>query len=92
MARSAGVKITKIIPVKRSRGDLKGNAHPDIYSQQRILINAQCGYHQLGTFIGELESAERFMEISDIKIEVGKLNPKRHKVQLVVNTFLLKGE
>lgn len=92
MAKSAGVKITKIIPVKKSRGDFEKSAHSDIYSQQGILINAQCGYHQLGAFISEIESAERFMEVSDIKIEAGKVNPKRHNVQLAVNTFLLKGE
>lgn len=92
MAQSAGIKITKIIPVKKSRDDFENGPHLDIYSQQGILINAQCGYHQLGTFIAALESAERFMEVSDIRIEAGKINPKRHNVQLVVKTFLLKGE
>jgi len=92
MARNTGVKITKIIPVKETQNRFEANPHPDIYSQQRILINAQCGYHQLATFIAEMESAERFMEVSDIQVSSTTLNPKRHNVQLIVKTFILKGE
>ncbi len=92
MARNTGVKITKIIPVKETEGSFEASPNADIYSQQRILIDAQCGYHQLGTFIAELENAERFMEVSDIQISSTTLNPKRHNVQLVVKTFILKGE
>ncbi len=91
MARNSGVKITKIMPRKDSPDSFEGAAESPIYRQQAILIDAQCGYHQLGTFIAELESAERFMKISNIKITRGKTNPKRHNVQLVVKTFILKG-
>ena len=92
MARSTGVKITKILPLKGAGTISEDKLGREIYSQQEILINAQCGYHQLGTFIAELENAERFMDVSDIKIEAGKLNPKRHNVQLTVKTFILKSE
>jgi len=90
MARGAGVKMTKIIPVK-DRKDRGKEHHSAIYSQQPILINAQCGYHQLGTFIAEMENAQRFMEVTDIKIDANMMNPKRHNVQLIVKTFILKG-
>ena len=92
MARNSGMKITKIMPRKDSPRPFEEAVESPIYRQQAILIDAQCGYHQLGTFIAELESAERFMKISDIKITRGKTNPKRHNVQLVVKTFILKGE
>lgn len=91
MAKNADVKITKILPVKSSTTFSEGNIQSDIYDQKEISIDAQCGYHQLGEFIAELENAERFMEVSDIKIETGKANPKRHNVQLTVKTFILKG-
>lgn len=92
MALDTGVKITKIMPVKESEEESSANQHSDIYSQESILIDAQCGYHQLGTFISELENAERFMEVSDIRIEANKTNPKRHNVQLIVKTFISKGQ
>ena len=92
MAQNSGVKMTKILPMKDSGISVKENADLDIYRQKAILINAQCEYHQLGAFIAELENAERFMEISDIVIQAGRVNPKRHNVQLIVKTFILKGE
>lgn len=92
MARNTGVKITKILPVKDRTKYFAGDAHSSIYSEQEINIDAQCGYHQLGEFISELENAERFMEVSDITVEAGRVNPKRHNVQLIVKTFILKGE
>ena len=92
MAQDAGVKITKILPSKDSQISVEGEASSDIYQQKEILISAQCGYHQLGAFIAALENAERFMEVSHIEIESGRVNPKRHSVQLTVKTFILKGE
>lgn len=91
MARDTGVKITKILPMKDLKAAQK-DARLAIYNQQAILVDAQCGYHELGTFIAELENAERFMEVSDIRIEAGGVNPKRHNIQLIVKTFILKGE
>lgn len=90
MAQSTDVKITKILPVKDTEVQASEKSTPRIYQEQKILINAQCGYHQLGTFISELENAERFMEISDITIESLKTAPRRHNVQLIVTTFILK--
>ena len=93
MAKNAGVKIIKILPVRESLTVSEESTHPDIYRQKEINVNAQCGYHQLGTFVSELENAERFMEVSDIRIEARRISPKRHNVQLIVKTFiLLEGE
>lgn len=91
MARDSDVKITKILPVKgvETSKSAKQPKH-GIYEEKEILINGQCGYHQLGAFIAKLENAERFMEISDITIENIKATPNRHNVQLIVKTFVLK--
>ena len=91
MAQNTDIKITKIFPTKdaETAADPKA-AKSGIYQEKGISINAQCGYHQLGTFISEMEGAERFMEISDITIESVKTTPKRHNVQLIVKTFVLK--
>lgn len=92
MARDTDVKITKIAPIKDAEAakDAKITTRSGVYEEKSILINAQCGYHQLGAFIAQLENAERFMEISDITIENVKTALKRHNVQLIVKTFVLK--
>jgi len=91
MAQNTDVKITKIVPIKDTEAaPVEKASPPGIYQEKGILINAQCGYHQLGMFISELESAERFMEIFDITIESVKMMPRRHNVQLIVKTFVLK--
>lgn len=92
MAQNARVKITKILPIQDSGAIFAEGSSREIYRQREISIDAQCGYHQLGAFLAELESAERFMEVSDIKIEANRTNPKRHSVRLMVKTFLLHGE
>jgi Tfp pilus assembly protein PilO len=90
MAQNAGVKIIKIRPIKNFLTLSTESVHPEIYRQEEVSIDALCGYHQLGTFIAELENAERFMEVSHIRVESTKLSPKRHNVQLIVKTFILK--
>lgn len=90
MAQNTDVKITKILPAKDTETHAPEKSTLCIYQERKILIDAQCGYHQLGTFISELENAERFMEISNITIESLKAAPRRHNVQLIVKTFILK--
>lgn len=91
MALNTGVTITKILPLKERAPFPEGGASSAVYSRKEISINALCGYHQLGMFIAELEGAERFMEVSDIRIESNKTNPKKHNVHLIVNIFILRG-
>ncbi|MDD5680621.1 MAG: type 4a pilus biogenesis protein PilO [Candidatus Omnitrophica bacterium] len=92
MAQTADVKITKIAPIKDadSTAAEKTVSPSAIYQAKGIMVNAQCGYHQLGNFISELERDERFMDVSDITIESVKTAPRRHNVQLIVKTFVLK--
>ncbi len=92
IAQHAGVKITKILPLKVPQHTSEDAEANEIYAEKKILINAYCGYHQLGTFVASLESSERFMEIDDILIESRKNNPSLHNVQLVIQTFILKEE
>ena len=91
IAKSAGVKITKILPSRDVIEHSERDPGTDIYTKRIINITAQCGYHQLGKFIAEMESAERFMEVSDISITSLKTSPKRHDILLLVNTYILKG-
>lgn len=84
-AKELDVRIIEIEP-----GEPDKTAQSPIYYQVPISLRAECGYHQLGRFLNRLESADRFMKISDIKI---KANPDRvdsHFVQLDIVTYVLK--
>lgn len=87
MAKTSGVKIESIMPIARK--EEKSQATNQVYQEIPILITAQSGYHELGSFISKLENSERFMKIVDISIKANKLTPKRHDVELLVLTYIL---
>jgi len=87
MAKSSNITIVGITPVKSDKG-----AKDAIYQEFPILISAKSGYHELGSFISKLESADRFMKVVDISIKSTKMSPKRHDVELVVSTYILLKE
>lgn len=86
MARSSGVKIVGITPAQ-----VKENKNKDgeIYQEIPILISAKSGYHELGSFLANLENSDRFMKVVDIDIRSNKVTPKKHDVELLVLTYIL---
>lgn len=86
-ARKLNVKITEIKPAEKDEGLIQENL---IYSSVPISLKAECGYHELGRFVSELESADRFMKISNIKIMTNAYNENRHYVRLTVITYVLR--
>ncbi|MFH1045462.1 MAG: type 4a pilus biogenesis protein PilO [Candidatus Omnitrophota bacterium] len=87
-ARKLNVKITEIKPADQN--EIPGEESSAIYFSVPILLKAECGYHQLGRFISDLESADRFMKISDIKIMQNSTDPVSHYVRLTVVTYVLR--
>ena len=87
MARGSYVKILGIRPVD-SKNDKKSKSKK-VYQEIPILISAKSGYHQLGVFINKLEGADRFMELSEIKINSNKATPRVHDVELIISTYVL---
>jgi Tfp pilus assembly protein PilO len=59
------------------------------YKEQPILINAKCGFHELGKFLSKMENADRFMKVSDINIKSVAQSPKKHDVELLIVTYTL---
>ena len=86
-ARKLNVKITEIKPAEEDEGIAEENL---IYSSVPISLKAECGYHELGRFVSELESADRFVKIGDIKILTNPYNENRHHVRLMVITYTLR--
>ncbi|MFA6321031.1 MAG: type 4a pilus biogenesis protein PilO [Candidatus Omnitrophota bacterium] len=87
MAKSANVKIVAITPIQ-SKQEAQNN---QTYQEIPILINAKSGYHELGKFLNNLENADRFMKVIDIRINENKATPKRHDVEILVLTYKLLG-
>ncbi|MBU4346425.1 MAG: type 4a pilus biogenesis protein PilO [Candidatus Omnitrophica bacterium] len=83
-AKKLDVRITEIKPVGQSQDE------EQIYYSVPILVKAECGYHQLGRFLSELEGADRFMKISDIKLEASSYQINSLDVQLIVVTYVMK--
>ena len=86
MARSSGVKIGGIMPVTAKEDRIK---RADVYKEQPILINAKCGFHELGKFLSNMENADRFIKVADISVKAASSSPKKHDVELLVLTYTL---
>lgn len=85
MAKSTGVKIVGIRPV-RPEGGFSG-ARGGGYLEAPILINAKSGYHELGDFVSRIESAEKCLTIADIDVASNPASPKKHDVTLLVMAY-----
>jgi len=85
-ARKLNVRITEIKPVKPGQDAEDKNK---IYYAVPILLKAECGYHQLGRFLNELERADRFMKISDIEIRGSSYQGGILDVQLTIVTYVM---
>ena len=51
-------------------------------------IELRSGYHELGRFIGKLESLDRFVRVDEISIDADPSYPGEHIVRFVVSTFV----
>ena len=94
MARDSNVKILGIEPLTEDKVK-QGKTSPEkdiIYQEVPILVSAESGYHELGSFLGNLESDKRYMKVSDMKIQANRSNVKRHKVQFVVCAYTFEGK
>lgn len=86
MAKRSGVKIVGITPLPPKDDKVPAQT---IYQEIPILISAKSGYHELGKFISNLETSDRFMKVADISIKSNKASPKRHDVEILVLTYIL---
>ncbi len=90
MAKDSYVKLLGITPVSISVR--RKQKESKVYREIPIMIRAKSGYHELATFINRLEDADRFMELSDVKIKSSKADFRRHDIELTVSTYVLLKE
>lgn len=82
-AKKLDVRLVEIKPSEI----VQGQAQP--YYTIPISLVAECGYHQLGRFLNELERADRFMKIGYLKIEPAPAGTNLLKAELAVVTYVM---
>lgn len=92
MAKGSDIKIVGIAPAMSYFKDDRSVGKSRIYREIPILITAKSGYHEFGSFLNNLENADRFMKVADIGIKANKTSPKKHDVELMVCTYVLLAE
>ncbi len=87
IAKYSRVKILSITPyaLKTVQTGEKGNVY---YREMPIVITANSGYHQLGQFISNLESGERFVTIEEVRIQNNIKYPRMHTIRIVLKTYV----
>lgn len=91
MAKTSGIKLLSITPVPVSAKEQAAQKNK-MYKEIPILITAKSGYHELGSFLNNLENADRFMKVVDLEVKSNKAAPKKHDVELLVSTYVSVGE
>jgi len=63
------------------------------YTEHPIEVRVEGGYHEIGTFLGELANMERIVTVSDLSIETAKDSPeeKPASASFIAKTYTLGG-
>lgn len=85
MAKRSKMDIISITPVAGSNT----GAQKAAYQEFLIKISVRGGYHELGTFLSDIENADRFMKVVDMDIKANEATPAKHSVELLVATYIL---
>jgi len=86
IAKDNNVKILAIEPQKVT------DAQPLFFVKIPVFIDAYCGYHELGKFLNDIEFADKFMKIGNIKITKDDPDSGRIQVFLLINAYCLSEE
>ena len=95
LAGQAQVKIQTIfpqrpVPAEKGESEEPGKdaaAGPLIYKDVIIQIDAQAGYHQLGTFLSLIESSKKPMEVASLRMSADPNDPQRHIIKLLIRSY-----
>ncbi|MBM3252927.1 MAG: hypothetical protein FJZ16_01580 [Candidatus Omnitrophica bacterium] len=87
IARDLDVKLISIKPLTKPSQIQEDNKMKKPYVSLPIEIEATSGFHQMGTFINELENLDIFIKLIGLDIEESEDSPFMHKVKFTLNTF-----
>jgi Tfp pilus assembly protein PilO len=92
LASKSSVKIQTIFP-QRSTDDREasqkgqGPSGMVVYKDVPIQIEALAGYHQLGAFLSLVESGDKPIQVSSLRISADRREPKRHIIKLLLRSY-----
>ena len=95
LAGQAQVKIQTIFPQRPGSAKTGESEEPRtntaagslIYKDVIIQIDAQAGYHQLGTFLSLIESSKKPMEVASLRMSADPNDPQRHIIKLLIRSY-----
>lgn len=90
LANKSNVKIAQIKPLKEPPGTKQDKSAPPVGGLKPLSISLDltCGYHHLGQFINDLENAEIFIAVQEMKITAQPKDYLQQKVNLVLKTYV----
>jgi type IV pilus assembly protein PilO len=87
IANQNGVKIDQLMPLKDQQEVLAKNENVRYYSLP-ILIQARSGYHDLGSFLAQMEADKIFYSLSSFSVTSNPKETARQVVQLTVRSVI----
>ena len=89
LASQTQVKIQTIFPQRplQGTGAETTTLAPVVYKEIPIQIDALSGYHQLGAFLGLVESGGKPIRIASLRIAANPREAKRHNVKLLLRSY-----
>ena len=81
------VRIDQIMPLKGSETVLLTNKDGKYYTLP-IMVNARCGYHDLGRFLNRIENGDVFLSVNDLSFAASGDDTSRHVAKLTFKTVV----
>ena len=100
LAGQSQVKIQTIFPQRpgsdggrkdKDKGPVGEPKQPEIYKEVMIQIDALAGFHQLGSFLSQVEQAEKPMRVAGLRITQDPKETKRQRVKLLLQSYFTTG-
>jgi len=99
LASQTQVKVQTIFPQRPAepmeptapdagQGSLPTSLPAVYYKEVPIQIDALAGYHQLGTFLNLVETADKPMRLLSLRISANPKEPRWHRVKLLVQSYV----
>lgn len=80
-AESAKISLKAISPLDKIEVTIP-NSKDIMYLELPVNLKLECGYHQLVSFLNKVETAEKIMLVSEIKIQGNPQNIWDHSIEL----------
>ena len=90
LANKNTVKIMEAKPAKDTRGKDTKAASLGSVSPLLLTLNLFSGYHNLGSFLSDLENATVYLAVEELKVQVSHEDYFQQKVNLVLRTYIKK--